>query len=89
MRRRAHADYTQYANDNAQKAKDLEAQITKMQAEDTPERRKALREAYPAGERKYHPYKVWLDEIARQTGRKSTPTPNRNKPVPGQLSLME
>lgn len=30
----------------------------------------ALREAYPFGQRKYHPYKIWLDEIARQTGRK-------------------
>lgn len=34
------------------------------------ERLKALRDAYPFGERKYHPYKIWLDEIARQTGKK-------------------
>ncbi len=32
--------------------------------------RKALRDAYPFGERKYHPYKIWLDEIARQRGLK-------------------
>lgn len=32
--------------------------------------RAALREAYPWGERRYHPYKVWCDEIARQQGRK-------------------
>ena len=31
--------------------------------------RKALREAYPYGERKYHPYKIWLSEIKRQLGR--------------------
>lgn len=40
----------------------------------TPENEKAtrarLREAYPFGERKYHPYKIWLDEIARQMGKK-------------------
>jgi len=40
----------------------------------TPEDEKAcrarLREAYPFGEKKYHPYKVWLDEIARQMGKK-------------------
>jgi hypothetical protein len=40
----------------------------------TPENEKAarlrLREAYPFGERKYYPYKVWLDEIARQMGKK-------------------
>ncbi len=33
--------------------------------------RKALREAWPKGEpRAYWPYRVWLDEIARQRGRK-------------------
>ena len=37
------------------------------------ERRKALREAYPFGERKVHPYKIWLDEIAKQEGRKPNP----------------
>ena len=31
-----------------------------------PEIRKALREAYPFGQKKYWPYKVWLDEINRQ-----------------------
>jgi len=40
----------------------------------TPEDEKAarlrLREAYPFGEKKYHPYKIWLDEIARQMGKK-------------------
>ena len=33
--------------------------------------RKALKDAYPFGERKYWPYKVWCDEIRRQTGVKS------------------
>lgn len=32
--------------------------------------RKALSDAYPFGERKYHPYKIWLDEIKRQRGLK-------------------
>ena len=34
--------------------------------------RKALREAYPFGEREYHPYKIWLDEIRLQRGLKPT-----------------
>lgn len=38
--------------------------------------RKALHDAYPFGERAYWPYKVWLDEIARQTGRA---TANRDR----------
>lgn len=28
--------------------------------------RRALRAAYPFGERRYHPYKIWNDEIAVQ-----------------------
>jgi hypothetical protein len=34
--------------------------------------RKALREAYPFGQREYHPYKIWCDEIRRQRGLKRT-----------------
>jgi len=33
-------------------------------------RAKALRDAYPFGERRYWPYRVWLDQLARMTGRK-------------------
>jgi hypothetical protein len=32
--------------------------------------KKRLYEAYPFGERAYHPYKIWCDEIQRQTGKK-------------------
>jgi hypothetical protein len=32
--------------------------------------KKALRDAYPFGERNDHPYKIWLDEIKKQTGKK-------------------
>lgn len=32
--------------------------------------RQALIEAYPFGERKYHPYKIWLDEIKVQRGKR-------------------
>lgn len=33
--------------------------------------KKALREAYPFGEREYWPYKVWCDEVRKQRGFKS------------------
>jgi hypothetical protein len=32
--------------------------------------RAALRAAYPFGPREHHPYKIWLDEIRVQTGRR-------------------
>ena len=32
--------------------------------------RLALRAAYPFGERKYHPYKIWCDEVQVQLGKK-------------------
>lgn len=31
----------------------------------------ALYDAYPFGQRRYHPYKIWLDEIRRQRGTRS------------------
>lgn len=32
--------------------------------------RAALRAAYPFGQREHHPYRIWLDEIRIQTGRR-------------------
>ncbi|MCL5743126.1 MAG: hypothetical protein M1541_04230 [Acidobacteria bacterium] len=32
--------------------------------------REALRAAYPFGLRQHHPYRIWLDEIRVQTGRR-------------------
>lgn len=52
---------------------------------DEKEVRKALREAYPWGERKYHPYKIWCDEIRVQLGKlkfgdkKKAPAINSNQ----------
>lgn len=34
------------------------------------ELRALLRDAYPFGERKYHPYKIWCDEVNAQLGTK-------------------
>ncbi len=31
--------------------------------------RAALRQAYPFGVRRHHPYRIWLDEVRVQTGR--------------------
>jgi len=45
-------------------AKALEA--TKGKTEQ--EIRRALRDAYPWGERRMHPYKIWCDEIKVQRG---------------------
>jgi hypothetical protein len=35
--------------------------------------RAKLRRAFPCGPRKYHPYKIWLDEIRVQLGMKKKP----------------
>jgi hypothetical protein len=43
---------------------------------DTKELRIALRDAYPFGERKMWPYKVWLSEIKRQRGQRERPLPH-------------
>jgi hypothetical protein len=39
--------------------------------------KQALFDAYPFGERDYYPYKVWLDEIRRQRGKKRKKGPCR------------
>lgn len=47
--------------------------------------RKALRDAYPYGERARHPYKIWCDEIKVQRGLKK----NNNKDIdPNQIKLL-
>ncbi|MFC1996974.1 hypothetical protein ACFLXI_05125 [Chloroflexota bacterium] len=46
--------------------------------------KKALFEAYPFGERKYWPYKVWLDEIQVQLGTKK---PKKQEIPKDQLSF--
>jgi hypothetical protein len=44
--------------------------ILEVGRKDEKKLRKALSDAYPFGERKYTPYKIWLDEIKRQVGTK-------------------
>jgi hypothetical protein len=51
------------------KAAPIIARVIKEKGtDDLPKLRAALREAYPFGERAYHPYKIWRDEIKRQLG---------------------
>lgn len=52
-------------------AKPIIAQVLK-DTKGQPEKaiRKALKEAYPFGMRKYHPYKIWLSEIQIQRGKR-------------------
>jgi hypothetical protein len=49
-------------------------------------RKKALFDAYPFGERKYLPYKVWLDEIKIQTCKKKFRF-KKERPNPDQSEL--
>ena len=60
------------------------ADVLAQYPDDSRERRKALREAYPFGERTNLPYQVWLDEIAKQTGRKK-----KSDPFTGQLNWLD
>lgn len=52
--------------------------------------RKALCEAYPFGQKAYHPYKIWCDEIKFQLGLKPAKVPPHERqpdPLPGQKEL--
>lgn len=63
--------------------------INRVGREDDYQLRKALFEAYPFGERKYHPYRTWLDEIKRQLGDPQRKRRRCDPPAvaPGQTTL--
>lgn len=47
--------------------------------------RRALRDAYPAGERRYWPYKVWCDEVRKQLGLRRVKITPREHQATGSL----
>lgn len=49
--------------------------------------RRALRDAFPCPPRKHWPYKVWLDEIHRQVGRRNPGLTRREREA--QLELFD
>lgn len=51
-------------------AREVVAEVLAAYPADTPERRKALRDAYPFGQREYWPYKAWLKAIKDATAPK-------------------
>jgi len=64
-----------------EKARPLIARVIKAnEGRPLPEIRGALREAYPFGERRYWPYKIWCDEVRFQLGlKKHNPEPYNPK----------
>jgi hypothetical protein len=71
------------------RARPIIAQVIKdNKGKDLKAVRKALYEAYPFGVRKHHPYKIWLDEIARQLNEKKRYFAPKKKPAnPKQIKL--
>lgn len=64
--------------------------IARVGTKDRKALRAALRAAYPYGERRMHPYRIWCHEIRVQLGDVKMPTRERIKaktPCPGQLEL--
>ena len=47
--------------------------------------RTLISSAYPFGEKKYHPYKIWCDEVSVQLGEKKS---KNEKEDPNQLNLL-
>jgi hypothetical protein len=50
---------------------------------------RALREAYPWGEKRMHPYKVWRHEVRRQLAGEQHPRRTPNPVSPGQLLIFD
>jgi hypothetical protein len=53
--------------------------VARVGRDDIKALRRALRDAYPFGERKYHPYKIWCDEVRRQLGLRKGPSVPENQ----------
>lgn len=51
----------------------LAAVLRQLDGQEKKHQDQALREAFPAGQRKHYPYKTWLDEIRVQRGLKAPP----------------
>ena len=50
--------------------------------------KKALRNAYPFGQRKRHPYKIWCDEVSTQLGTKKKKIKQNKENNPNQTELL-
>lgn len=61
--------------------------LAENQGKEEKEIRKALKEAYPYGEREYHPYKIWCDEIRVQMGKRKFGKGKSSPPDPNQQNL--
>lgn len=57
------------------------AEVIKKYKDDPKELKRQLRAAYPYGERKMHPYKIWCSEVRRQLKipRKVADNPEQDK----------
>lgn len=48
---------------------------------------RALFEAYPYGQRRFHPYKVWCEEVARALGKAKKVTARKGTPARRQQEM--
>lgn len=76
----------------------IRAVIERERLSDPAALRRALRAAYPWGPRRYHPYRIWCDEVRRQLGtgryagrpeQRQCRVMRREQGSPGQLSLLD
>lgn len=74
--------------DKTQGTADYQQVLRETAGKSEKEIRQALRDAYPFGEREYHPYKIWCDEIQRQRGfKKKKCTEKARKVQSGQMEF--
>lgn len=61
--------------------------IARVGRDDEQALRRALREAYPFGERRMHPYRIWCDEVRRQLAGFQHRRSPQSPVSPGQTTL--
>jgi len=63
--------------------------IARVGRDDERALRKALHDAYPFGERRMHPYKIWCDEVRRQLEGRQHRKSHVPPEAPGQMSPLD
>ena len=60
---------------------DARRRVAEVVASKPADLKRALFDAYPYGQRKYHPYKVWCEEVARAMGKPKKVTARKGTPA--------
>lgn len=60
---------------------DARRRVEAVVASEPDDLKRALSDAYPYGQRRFHPYKIWREEVARALGKPKKVTARKGTPA--------